>query len=283
MATVLQTILGCLLVIFPACLAEYIYFSTAGGPQRPGVYGGPISTEDRGQAGDLYVSGYQCAVLPQELDYSFNTLETRSISYDPVSKNMLMHVGRLLTLLRSPVCHAQPPSCNTTTRYISPIIIERQFSDEIKPVAYFDSTVYFLTFKTETINSREKDAFLELRKFEGCEAAYPVTSNAAFDVELCTKLIATIREERYEHAATFKTADQLIVIRDGSKLRFFMVIQHFEYEKRKMLSYSMQLVTVYNGEVRTSIQVPLCFSVLSLHCTLMLCFLSRSKSFMRKT
>lgn len=244
-------LIGCMLglVTIPTCFADYIYFASPGGAEganRPGMYGGPIRTEDNGAASNLYASGYHCAVLPAP--DTFNDIEIRSISYDPVSKNLLMHVNSQFTLLKSPVCRAKPSNCVDETTFISPLFIKRQFSD-IKPVAYFDSTVYFLRYTSEKVNMKEKDATLQLRKFTGCESVYPVTGNKAFDLDVCSELVVTVREERYIAAPTFKTTDHLIVIRDGRQLRFFTLLKHFTYHGKSLQSYKFQLVTIYGGKV----------------------------------
>ncbi len=245
-------------VSFPSCLSkmEYLYFSSPGGLENgedvAGLYGGPVETDTDDPLAHMYFSGYNCAVLKGK---DFTEVDINSLSYDPVSKQVLLDMDPRLTIVSGELCQSLPSCINVTSTTIglTPSFITAQGPQKMGPFAYYDSTIYFLLYEQETLYGRNREGKLELRKFvdnDGCPEMYPVMSTSVtFE---CSKLIAEIEKETFERYVGFRQGNHLLILKSPSGLQFMTMIQRMEFIERRLESYKMELVVINSdGSVKS--------------------------------
>lgn len=200
--------------------------------------------------------GYGCQTFGR---YTIQSLRIRSMSFDPVSERVLIHLfskddSRITLALGGSPCSAVPTvNCSPTGAngpmgvhgptvandtsleflYYEAKTIEHA---KVGPFAYFNSTVFFLLQRFEKPDYRTRLNVIELRRMltvcaDGTRLQYPVTAtNSAFEVLDCSALVLNVVEERYDAYHAYRPLDALVVVPSTVRgyLDFYFQLQRLE-------------------------------------------------------
>lgn len=233
---------------------QYLYFSGPGGAaygDLPGFYGAAATYTNNASALDYPDSGVQCLNTQKGIKEGF---DLKSISMDPRSRKVLLSLKHefeiSVTLATMTLCLPQEECGNAT--YSPDILFDNaQLDDVMSPVAYYDSTVYFLTTIDTEIPGGLTKRTVELRMLQGCQEKYPVNVYTSFYIADCSKLIVQLDEVEYDEENSMSpltVSNSLYIINTGSESFFLTQLQRMVYDEDVVAqTYSMELILVKNS------------------------------------
>ena len=200
----------------------YLYYSSPGDSlgHYSGVWGGPIDISRKGQADNLRQSGFHCSYM---YDGGFYTgFIVKGMFLDPISKRVIVHLvetfDKRVSLIEGPICTEEPECPSEVSGRVFVYMAHGESEDLIPaepgPFAMWNSSVYFVVARWSEDAHRRYGHRLELRHLTGCRDQYPFTIHRRADIDECSRLLATLRQEqiRDQDAITFHAAYHLHVI-----------------------------------------------------------------------
>ena len=211
---------------------DFLFYSSLGdATHAPGLYGGPVNYKDNGMVGDMHMYGYDCIARGTDIRTG---IIVDWFDIDESSEKLIFRLqdeDNRVTIAVGPICHREP-YCRNETQDVKFYEFPLPQHKSMGPIAYYHGVIYFVYYDVEK-PADVKTSKIQLRKLSGCKDLYPITSTSLFTIEDCSKLVATITEEDYEHYQKHRTLDSLYAYGSASSPSFLVQVLETKYENSR--------------------------------------------------
>lgn len=195
------------------CLANYLFRASPGGDgiKPAGLWGGEIDFYAEGKAEYLYQVGYGQLTIGNE---QITDMDINSVSYDPVSKQVILEIEDSASDSGTIIAHAAPCSASGELKALAghvrltdpdnPYLIETECGWKCgwNAFAYYDSKIYFVLSAVFGPHLGDLTREIQVRVLKGCKDIMADQANQGhnvvdFNILECSDHITTIHHQRY--------------------------------------------------------------------------------------
>ena len=222
-------------------LSDLLLFASPGGDGRSqGFYALDINSKNSGvTAKNMRRISYDCLNVAAE-DLAASAV--KSINLDAATGKALVHVEQQqgsmqrVTLFRVPLCEQLVSVCDAGegNHLLEPILLDvTSYTHRLTAFVSHGDRVYFVSERDEPARglSNKKRRTIELRELSGCEGRQPPFTT--FDVDTCSRRVATLKIDEFKHFARYSATSGLAVVPktsapNGDDVMFFTQLHRLE-------------------------------------------------------